>query len=656
MNKIFYLTFFLFSLSFLNSKTVIEKPFSKNDSLKTILKTIDEISKKEFDNLDLNKLVEEDFLNDSDGLIKPFRFGITKEEKIELKSISTIERIKGFGTIYRLKLKCTNATCFNLSFDNSSNENIILNIFAKDEEINTFSRNIQKFSLFSSGIINGNEVVIEIFSKNENYETGLILKFVTLGYKEISEEILPSKNKTKLLSSSSCNRNVSCSEGDVYCKEKYSVAKVIIFGSSYSGSLINNVRMDYTPYFLTAFHCLDIGIGVDYQNGIISEDEKNMLAYSVFEFQYFLLGCSSGTQYKYTYYGSEFISAWVSTDFALIKLLEQPEPGESNQFLDVNYSGWDISGDTPNNVTALHHPAGDYMKISQRNSSPSTYSTYFWDVDWDSGTTEGGSSGCPLYDDNFKIIGQNLGQPPPFLAPCHPDKRTIFGKLSLSWEGGGTSTTRLKDWLDPDDTEVEVLDGIYTQNLSLGLNVNNGQTFHYYGHSDYVIGSSQIASFKVHSGGDFTLQAGREVVIKPCTYIKAGSEFRAFIQQPDCDVQIELSKKWSEHDPNVCSSYPKNVFAEFDEKPLILNSKLTLSPNPTSGNTIATVEIGEKSVCSLTLMDNLGNEVITIFKDKELAPGKYQYDLEANNLSNGVYLCVLRIGSSMHSEKLVYLK
>ena len=91
MNKIFYLTFFLFSLSFLNSKTVIEKPFSKNDSLKTILKTIDEISKKEFDNLDLNKLVEEDFLNDSDGLIKPFRFGITKEEKIEELTLYMIE-------------------------------------------------------------------------------------------------------------------------------------------------------------------------------------------------------------------------------------------------------------------------------------------------------------------------------------------------------------------------------------------------------------------------------------------------------------------------------------------------------------------------------------------------------------------------------------
>lgn len=655
MNKIIYLTFFLFSLSFLNSKTVIEKPFSKNDSLKTILKAIDEIRKKEFDNLDINKLEEEDLINISEGLIKPFRFGITKEETIDLKSHSTTERIRGFGTIYRLKLKCTNATCFNLSFDNSSNENVILNIFSKDESENTFSRNIQKFSLFSSGIINGNEVVIEIFSENENYVTELILKFVTLGYKEINEEMLPSKNKTKLLSSSSCNRNVSCSEGDVYCKEKYSVAKVIIFGGSYSGSLINNVRMDYNPYFLTAFHCLDIGTGADFQNGIISENEKNMLAYTVFEFQYFLLNCSSGTQYKYTYYGSEFISAWESTDFALIKLLEQPEPGETN-FKDVFYSGWDISGDTPSNVTALHHPKGDYMKISQRNSSPSTYSTYYWDVDWDSGTTERGSSGCPLYDDNFKIIGQNLGQPPPFVEPCHPDKRTIFGKLSLSWHGGGTSSTRLKDWLDPDETGVEVLDGIYTPNLIFGLNVTNGQTLHYYSHSDFVIGS-YWGSFNVHSGGNYTIQAGREVVIKPCTYIRYGSEFNAFIQQPGCDDEIPQSYKWSNYDPYMCSAYPKNVFAEYnDEHPLILNSKLALSPNPTSGNTIATVEIGEKSICSLTLIDNLGNEVVTIFKDKELAPGKYQYDLEANNLSNGVYLCVLRIGSSMHSEKLVYLK
>lgn len=136
---------------------------------------------------------------------------------------------------------------------------------------------------------------------------------------------------------------------------------------------------------------------------------------------------------------------------------------------------------------------------------------------------------------------------------------------------------------------------------------------------------------------EVTFRAGEEIRIGEGFHSKSGSEFHAFIDDVDCSSSSKLVLADSE--------------IEFKN-----NSKLTLSPNPTSGNTIATVEIGEKSICSLTLMDNLGNEVVTIFKDKELNPGKYQYDLEANNLSNGIYLCVLRIGNSMHSEKLVYLK
>ncbi len=147
------------------------------------------------------------------------------------------------------------------------------------------------------------------------------------------------------------------------------------------------------------------------------------------------------------------------------------------------------------------------------------------------------------------------------------------------------------------------------------------------------------ASNIIESNADVHYQAGNSIRLWPGVHIKEGSEFRANID--NCD-ETTYSK----------INLTKNEEVIEYKKP----SMLKLAPNPTSGNTIATVEIGEKSICSLTLMDNLGNEVVTIFKDKELAPGKYQYDLEANNLSNGIYLCVLRIGSSMHSEKLVYLK
>lgn len=220
-----------------------------------------------------------------------------------------------------------------------------------------------------------------------------------------------------------------------------------------------------------------------------------------------------------------------------------------------------------------------------------------------------------------------------------------------------TSTTRVLYWSNPNVTyggvamgtsswedNSRVIEETYDDMRDLIVTPTN-----YYMTDDDIVDEYDIADlvafelldveseYITEPNSEVTFRAGVEIRIGPGFHSKSGSEFHAFIDDVDC------------------SSSSKMVL---DDSEIVFknNSKLALSLNPSSGNTIATVEIGEKSICSLTLMDNLGNEVVTIFKDKELDPGKYQYDLEANNLSNGVYLCVLRIGSSMHSEKLVYLK
>jgi PKD repeat protein len=73
--------------------------------------------------------------------------------------------------------------------------------------------------------------------------------------------------------------------------------------------------------------------------------------------------------------------------------------------------------------------------------------------------TEGGSSGCPLYDQNKRVVGQNLGGAP---SQCeNPQAVTkVFGKFSESWGYGGSSSNQLKDWLDPNNSAVTTLEGI----------------------------------------------------------------------------------------------------------------------------------------------------------------------------------------------------
>lgn len=106
------------------------------------------------------------------------------------------------------------------------------------------------------------------------------------------------------------------------------------------------------------------------------------------------------------------------------------------------------------------------MKISRANN-PVTVASYagttnqHWRANWSpqnngSGqivtpVTERGSSGSPLYDQNHRIIGQLHGGP----SFCNGTKLwDFFGRFDLSWTGGGTNSTRLSNWLDPNNMNL----------------------------------------------------------------------------------------------------------------------------------------------------------------------------------------------------------
>ena len=64
-------------------------------------------------------------------------------------------------------------------------------------------------------------------------------------------------------------------------------------------------------------------------------------------------------------------------------------------------------------------------------------------IDWDDGTTEPGSSGSPLFNQDHQVIGQLHGGG----AACGNSESDWYGKFFTSWTGGGSSSTRLCDWL-----------------------------------------------------------------------------------------------------------------------------------------------------------------------------------------------------------------
>jgi hypothetical protein len=128
-----------------------------------------------------------------------------------------------------------------------------------------------------------------------------------------------------------------------------------------SGALINNVRNDGTPYFLTANHCVS-------SNSVAT----TLVTYFNFENS----TCTrSDASLKQSLSGAKLIAANNYSDFCLLQLSEYP-PKEYYPY----FAGWNASNDNPTKGTCIHHPAGTPKCIAIDKDAPVSYNYL---VQWD---------------------------------------------------------------------------------------------------------------------------------------------------------------------------------------------------------------------------------------------------------------------------------
>lgn len=306
-----------------------------------------------------------------------------------------------------------------------------------------------------TSILPGEAAVIELVApKSRAHAVTLTLRSVQRGFRS------PFGNLSK---SGSCNVDTVCPEGDAWRDQIRGVVAYSFGGDiACTGTLINNAPasgQQKRPYVLTADHCFRD------ESGTFLAERQNSL---VFYWRYESRSCRApgstasgnpiGLDDAIEQRGGRIVANRQGTDFLLLELDDYP-PAEA----DVHYVGWDRSNDSVGSAVSIHHPSGDEKRISFEDD-PLTIGNPqgadgeadgYWVVnDWDLGTTEPGSSGSGLFDDSGRLIGQLYGGS----AACDNDLEDYYGRLGTSWTGGSPQA-RLRDWLDPDQSAGQTLNG-----------------------------------------------------------------------------------------------------------------------------------------------------------------------------------------------------
>ena len=430
------LCFLVFVMAAVNLKAQISEGGTPYSRPIAGLKSTTSLPRINLKMLDTDKLLEEDVLNPL-----PFRYGVCTDSTIDITGYGKTDIIPGKGRIWRLWIGSENAKSIQIIFKTfvlPQGARLFLYNDNQTQQAGAFTKNnMQKDSAFVLADFKGNHVIVEYYEPyNPEYNGKLVIGSIARAYKDI----LTSQDEADYI-------NVNCPIGKDAQLEKHAVAKMTFRSGSYtylcSGALINNVRQDGTPYFMTANHCISD-----------SAEASTLVTY----FNYEVVGCSGDELSPMTLTGASLLSTAQPSDYTLLLLNNLPTSA-----FQPYYAGWDVTDTTTKMVTGIHHPDGSTKKISidydsiyenpviisWEGSTDSPISSH-WVIGFDEGITGGGSSGSPLFNSNDQIIGQLHGG---------DDVIDLYGKLSYSYAHKPANYGALGDFLDPDNTGKKVLEG-----------------------------------------------------------------------------------------------------------------------------------------------------------------------------------------------------
>ncbi len=391
-------------------------------------------------------------------------------------------------------------------------------------------------------ILEGSTTIIEYHEPaNCNEIFDFEIESVRYYFRGFEDYLSPFKSENNRQIAEFCQVDVACfPENEGWDKQ---IDAVVHFeypdGNLYylcSGSVINNTNNDLKPYILTAWHC-----------GNHTANE-NLIGYTWY-WNYQKSSCQPNNNSTNPHLGTQTMINGLVVSSSGSGTLNNP-PSNSNQLAGSDftliemttgipksygafYAGWDITDTPANSGVSIHHPNGSAKKISTFSSNLESYDynggapNAHWVVTWDEtenghGVTEPGSSGSPIFNQEKRIVGQLSGGNSFCNFPNDPD---FYGKFSTNWKNNGDSSiAQLAPWLNPNDSNLNFIDGIYFScNASSDFTtINIGSPIGFTGEANSTI-SNWEWNFDVNQNGNVNPSFSNEQNPSNILFVGAGN-------------------------------------------------------------------------------------------------------------------------------------
>lgn len=487
------------------------------------LKSIDEVATARFGALDLKTIAEEDALREAAG--NPMRFAIAHDSGIDVRTGGTWEQ-KGDRSIWRYRVQAQDAASLNFGFTRfhvPASARVF--IYASKDHAQLAgpydAASHNALGQLWTPIIISTDVMVELdVATSERSQADLVLGKINQGYRGFGTHSkgyeqpglhLSGEGKSACspdaIRSGACNMDVACMDAsDPWNNPRRSVGAYTMSGTdTCTGSLVNNTAGDRSMLFITASHCNVVanpaGIVVywNYESATCRTPGSAASGNPVPRPTTTSSGSTFLARTRNPFSGTDCTNGAVCSDNTLVRLNGTPDPAWN-----LFWAGWDhgataahcAPGPNPNSdagqCAGIHHPNVDEKRITfveqdfevgGISGGTNTHWHSFWDPtppilpnipapqpsSLQPGVTEPGSSGSPLYNASQRLVGVLSGGPSSCGA-VGAQLSDFYGQLSVAWDGEGTPTTRMKDWLDPTSSGATAIDGIGMTPFNFTLN------------------------------------------------------------------------------------------------------------------------------------------------------------------------------------------